>query len=424
MDFGNRPRVAACALLALVAAPGAWAEASSSADADSIPSRLERAFDNDYYKISIDVRARMELADFDGLDRSEAFTARTRAGIGTRSWLGFSAFAEIESSVAVDEDHYFDAVERPTGQSPIADPQETDLNQLWLRYENERAALRITGGRQRIILDDARFIGNVGWRQNEQTYDAVYGSTALGVEHLELSYGHVYDVQRIFGDDGPAATRDYESRSHLFRAAYDRFALARVALFAYLLDFDNSPGNSSNSYGLRVTGEQELGSGPWQFGYAASYAHQTDADDNPVGYDANYLAGDVHVGHAKLGTIGIGYELLGSDDGKARFVTPLATAHNFNGFADAFLNNGGNRGLRDAYAYLAPKLPWKLGAKVVYHQFRSDQGGDRLGQEIDVVVQRPINAHLSVLTKGAYFNGNGPGPADRWRFWVDVTFRY
>ena len=28
-------------------------------------------------------------------------------------------------------------------------------------------------GRQNIVLDNARFIGNVGWRLNEQTFDAL-----------------------------------------------------------------------------------------------------------------------------------------------------------------------------------------------------------------------------------------------------------
>ena len=36
-------------------------------------------------------------------------------------------------------------------------------------------------GRQRIKLDDDRFIGNVGWRQNEQTFDALtFKTMAIG----------------------------------------------------------------------------------------------------------------------------------------------------------------------------------------------------------------------------------------------------
>ena len=43
-----------------------------------------------------------------------------------------------------------------------------------------------------------------------------------------------------------------------------------------------------------------------------------------------------------------GYELLGSDDGKVAFNTPLATKHKFNGWADKFLGTP-KEGLEDVY---------------------------------------------------------------------------
>jgi hypothetical protein len=48
----------------------------------------------------------------------------------------------------------------------IADPQTSELNQLWVSYTGIPDT-EIKGGRQRIIFDDSRFIGNVGWRQME-----------------------------------------------------------------------------------------------------------------------------------------------------------------------------------------------------------------------------------------------------------------
>ncbi|MGL1204265.1 alginate export family protein, partial [Vibrio parahaemolyticus] len=38
----------------------------------------------------------------------------------------------------------------------------------------------ITVGRQRITLDDQRWVGNAGWRQNEQRFDAARIETRLG----------------------------------------------------------------------------------------------------------------------------------------------------------------------------------------------------------------------------------------------------
>jgi hypothetical protein len=128
--------------------------------------------------------------------------------------------------------------------------------------------------------------------------------------------------------------------------------------------------------------------------------------------------------HADLGKLGIVYEMLGSDDGDNQFVTPLATAHKFNGFADAFLNNGGPEGLQDLHLRVSPALPWKLEGTLAYHEFFSADGGDHLGREFDGVFTRRFNDYLVGLVKFGWFDGDSDGPADRWRMWFQVTFDY
>lgn len=414
---------AECTLIVLIVWPGPI-RAEQSTREGSDPPAWNQWLDNPYYQIKLDVRTRIELADFDGLKNSEAYTMRTRLGVGSKPFFGFSGYAELESSFSIEGSDYFDLVESPTGQSPIADPAETDLNQLFVRYHNEDwFDFTVVAGRQRIKLDDDRFIGNVGWRQNEQTYDAVLASTSLGIDRLTATYGYVWDVRRIFGGNGRPATRDFDSDSHLIRLEYDRWSPATIALFAYLLDFDgDSPGNSSNSYGFRVTGSQSLG-GDWSVHYAGSYAFQTDAADNPVDYEAHYGAIDSHLEFAPAGSLGIGFEHLGSDHGKARFVTPLATGHKFNGFADTFLNNGGPNGLEDLYLTLVPRIPAKFKGRVVYHHFWSDERGRSLGDEVDVLLSRQLAPRVTALTKFAYFDRrSGSGLADRWRWWFQLTF--
>ena len=122
----------------------------------------------------------------------------------------------------------------------------------------------------------------------------------------------------------------------------------------------------------------------------------------------------------------MGYEHLGSDDGVAQFRTPLATAHKFNGWADAFLDNGGLLGLRDAYVYVSPRLPWGLQGKLVYHQFWHDEGLDRLGGELDASLKKKFNEHVSGLLKFAWFAGRQrtAAPADRLKFWAQTTFKF
>jgi hypothetical protein len=423
--YGGIARFWIAVLVAFATTQPAGAEPAAGEDAPAPGWR--HWVDNDYYRIQLNVRTRIELADFDGLESSEAYTMRTRLGIGSKPFGGFSAYAEMENIFSIEGGNYFDLVESPTGQSPIADPEDTELNRLWLQYAPTNLPygldLKVKAGRQRIKFDDDRFVGNVGWRQNEQTYDAVLASTSLGVDDLTVQYGFVWDVRRIFGDHGSPGTRDFDSESHLIRVVFDRLACAELTAFAYLLDFDgDSPVNSSNSYGFRVVGERPLAEG-WTLEYAGSYAYQTDAADNPVDYGAHYGAVEAALNWAKLGELQVGFEHLGSDRGKARFVTPLATGHKFNGYADTFLDNGGTNGLQDLYVSVAPKLPWGFKGRVAYHHFWADSGGSSLGDEIDVVLSRPIVAHVVAATKFAYFDGDaGSGLADRWRWWLQLTF--
>ena len=382
----------------------------------------------------LDMRLRIEIADADpkappepnGLDRSEAYTLRTRLGYGTKPWHGGMIYAEAENTTAVATNQYNNGTEGGgTGQTPIADPTTTDVNQVFFKLDREDwLGTKLTLGRQRIILDDARFVGNVGWRQNEQTFDAVRGSTSFGVDNLDVSYGYMRYVRRIFGDKGPTqGTRDWRGNNHIIRASYGGLDWVNITAFAYLLEFNRVQGNSSASYGFRLTGAPEI-TDDLTLLYEASYAYQTDHENNPVDYNAHYFMGQLKLAQSDLGALGVGYELLGSDDGDARFVTPLATAHKFNGWADVFLDNGGTNGLQDLYAILSPKLPWKLKGSLVYHHFWSDEGSDSLGDEIDVVLKRPINKYLSTLAKAAYFNSSDPGRPNIWRFSVQADLKF
>ena len=105
-------------------------------------------------------------------------------------------------------------------------------------------------------------------------------------------------------------------------------------------------------------------------------------------------------------------------------MTPLATGHKFNGFADVFLDNGGVKGLQDLFVWLSPTLPWKLKGTVTFHQFWSDKGANDLGWEFNLVATRPFGEYLTVLTKAAVYDGSERGRANIWRYWLEFTFSY
>ena len=53
------------------------------------------------------------------------------------------------------------------GFATIVDPEQTEVNRAYLRYRGI-SRLDIGLGRQRIVLDNQRFVGNVGWRQDSR----------------------------------------------------------------------------------------------------------------------------------------------------------------------------------------------------------------------------------------------------------------
>ena len=63
----------------------------------------------------------------------------------------------------------------------MGDPETTELNQAYLSFRGGETIL--SAGRQRLVLDNARFVGEGAWRQNQQTFDAL--TAQFGVKSLE-----------------------------------------------------------------------------------------------------------------------------------------------------------------------------------------------------------------------------------------------
>lgn len=363
----------------------------------------------------LDVRARYEHADQDGLDGSNAFTVRTRLGFQTGTIQGFNGLIEFEDVTIIgSENNYNQAGLSGAGRTVIADPETTELNRAWIGYENFDTALRY--GRQRIILDNARFIGNVGWRQNEQTYDGVTLKNQ-SIPDTTVFYSYIHNVNRIFGDDHPAG--DFESNSHLANISYAGCPYGTIVAYGYFLDLDNAAALSANTFGGSFAGAYPVTEGV-KVDYRAEFAHQVDAGNNPVDFSANYYHIQGGASYQRF-SAGAGYEVLDDDNGVG-FSTPLATLHAFNGWADTFLATPAN-GLEDVYGYVGVKLPYDIPLKLVYHDYQSSSGNVDYGNEFDVVMSRKFGKHWAGLVKYAYYDGDG-GFADRQKFWVQAEFKF
>jgi hypothetical protein len=178
----------------------------------------------------------------------------------------------------------------PATYPVVADPESYAVNRFQL-VNTSLPGTTLTLGRQRITLDDQRFVGNVGWRQNEQTFDA-FRAVNKSVKNLVLDATYLNRVNRVFGEDSPQGT--YKGDGLLLNASYQT-KLGKVTGFGYLLEFDPiagvaaAAGDSTSTYGLRFAGEAPAGK--VKFAYLASWATQTDAGDNPLSFDLGYRHG-------------------------------------------------------------------------------------------------------------------------------------
>lgn len=392
----------------------------------------------------VDARIRWEHVDQPTMD-ADAVTVRLRAGVELKHTSGFSALIEGEGTLALSDDYngFPFAVangQRRTKYSVVPDPENIDLNRLQIQYKSKAAA--ITLGRQRINIDDQRWVGSVAWRQNEQTFDAVRGEAKLGPVSLDAVYA--INQWTIFGIDAGrkadfAANAGPRQRFHgdfVFLNATGKLGPVNLRAFVYLLDYDAAffLANSSQSYGGKATTSLPLAKAV-KLNLMASYARQSDYGENPADYAADYVAGEAGLVLGKL-TLLAGYEELGSDRsaaaGAGRAVqTPLATLHKFNGWADLFLTTP-NKGLRDTYLGAAWKfdkvkaLPG-LNAAVTWHSFDSDVAGLDYGDEWNASLGFKVGK-VAILAKYANYRRHGAQDfatdVDTEKFWLQAEVSF
>ena len=376
-------------------------------------------------KLSLDTRLRYELVDQDNtLKNADAWTLRIRPAIQTGSWYGLSAFVQGEGTVEIN-DEFNSTRNSQTQYSTVPDAENLQLNQAYLKYVYN-PNFDLTVGRQTINLDNQRFVGAVAWRQNDQTFDAV-SLNYKPCKEFGLFYSYIDQVNTIFGSEDvkpkfvAAQNGKQNSQIHLIQAKMNYNPLFNATLYGYLMDFEDLSAWSNQTYGLRLTGKKN------NFRYVAEYAKQSEYAEQPINYDADYYG--LELGYSitdkgsALGEITLGYEVLGSNDGKIAFQTPLATKHKFNGWADLFLTTPVN-GLTDLYISSSFNVfgKGKLGTEL--HQYRSDEKNMDYGQEFSISYSHalPIKG-LSALAKLSDYQAE-EFSVDTQKLWLQMDYKY
>lgn len=341
-----------------------------------------------------EARMRYEHVHQDGLaEEADALTVRARAGMTAGSG-GFSATLVGQGTLAVVDD-YYDGLNGTATRPIVADPQNVALYIAQLQYKAK--AMTLTAGRQKIMLDDERFVGNVGFRDNAQTFDAVRAEITPA-KRLKLDVSYAWSARTIWGIDGKGARQQAVSGDNIFANLSYMTPLGTLTGFAYLVDQDEAAVQafrlSSQTYGARLAGTQALSKAA-KLSYQLSYARQSDYHRNPNDYGADYWLADVLL-DVRGWKLNGGYEVLGASNGLplTSFQTPLGTNFKFEGWADKFLTTPAN-GIRDLYA--GGGYGWKqlgplsaVSLQVVWHRFTSDRLDQHYGNEWNLIASAKV----------------------------------
>ena len=357
---------------------------------------------------SASLRYRYEVVDQqDKVEDAEASTVRTRVGYKTGELSGLSGYVEFEDVRVVGAERYNSTVNGLGIYPVVVDVESTELNQGFLLYKAGEETT-VKAGRQRIILDNARFVGNVGWRQNEQTFDAVMVSNKSLAE-TEIKYAYLGNVNNI-------KAQNIDLKGHLLNISYSGLSAGKLTGYSYMLDYDNSTADTQ-TLGLRFSGKQKVGDVGLL--YTAEFATQSDYADAPSSVDADYTLLEGGIKAAGV-TAKLGYEVLGGD-GVYGFSTPLATGHAFNGWADKFLGTPAT-GLQDTYVSVMSKV---AGVKLlgVYHDYSADEGSADYGSEINLLAAKKLSKHYTVGVKYASYDADTVSvDTDKLWMWAQASF--
>jgi len=357
----------------------------------------------------IALRYRYEFVEQDGIDKdANASTLRTRLAWTSADFKGFFTKVEVDNITATGNENYNSTV-NGNGQYPVvADPTGTDLNQAFIGYKTGNTVFSF--GRQRINHNDERFVGGVGWRQNEQTFDG-YRVVYDDKTNLSFDVSYVYNVNRIFGSE--SAKGDLDGKLVLANANYKLDKNHKLTGFMYNMDFNTALALSNRTLGVSYDGKVS------SITIHASYATQTDTGDNTVDYSADYWALELSKKVSAI-NLALGFESLGSDNDTG-FITPLATLHKFQGFADKFLATP-DAGVNDLYVKASGKWD-SLGLTAVYHKLDSAQGSIDYGTELNLVATYPLAKKVGLLVKYANYSADDLA-TDTSKAWAMLNFKF
>ena len=337
--------------------------------------------------------------------QAKAMTMGYRFGYETGAYHDFAV--NVQAQGVWGNKQYADGQSNSTqapGLNTVNDPAGVNLSQAHLIYRGI-ADTTIKQGRQVLRYDDDRWVGNVDWRQNWQTYDAT-SVTNKSIADTTVQAAYVTNVNRP-STDGASANGNAHMKSTLVNVNNKSLSFADIVAYNYRLDYTDAVQagptvmGSTNTTGVKLA-KEGIDVAGFKLGWTGEMAQQKNFKQNTTNYTAKYTNIGASVG-GSLGKLSIAQETLGSDNGVG-LQTPLATLFAFNGWADKFLVTPKN-GLKDSYVRGRSNVAGiVVGAD--FHQFKSDAGSMNLGREVDLIAEKDLDKNFAVGARAARYKAD------------------
>ena len=409
------------ALLAMVMLPAAAEEV---VQAGSLKEAITEG------KPTINFRLRYENVNQDGKSRTaEAFTLRSLIGWKTKPFHDVSITAEVYGLSPLNDNYNDlkkgDPLASRTKYPVIADPEDYDFHQLFVEWSGiPDSSIKL--GRQGMILDNWRYIGDVRFRQNWQVFNGLsFANKSLA--NTEITLAHYEQVKQI-------TTKVRDANIEIANVKYSITPTTSLVGYGYLIDWNDKAlvASSNKTFGLRLDGNQKLND-QWKVLYTAEYAKQDDYKNGNDLIDNYYYRVGAGAAYADWFLRIDQEKLSGNSDNKA-FQTPLGTNHLFQGWADVFLTTP-NQGIEDTILIAGGKI-MAATIKAEYHFINSDRNfakmgggtGDKYGTEFDLGVYYKFNKQVSGSVEYANFKEDdkyaGARKRDIEKFWVTAIYNF
>ncbi len=360
---------------------------------------LEEAFSG--AKTALDFRLRYEDAE-QGNQGAQALTLRSRFSFETRPYAFFNLGLEVDDVRALpDDDNYNSGHNQQFDDLRVEDPEGSSINQAWLAYDVANTLFKY--GRQRLQLNNERFVGGDAWRQHEQTFSA-FSISNESLNYLRFEFAQINQVATNADEDSPSSRQDLNAK--MAKVNYRGFWLNDLSLYGlWITDHPDMVQWETATYGIRYAGD--FGGNAYSelsVLFELEYARQEDAGNNPENFQFAYRLMDVTLAY-RGASLTAGYERLGANE-SAFLVTPLGSLHDFQGANDIFFNNGlGNipGGIQDTYFGLAYRIERSCMNKtfttelsVSFHDYEADRvlnGVKSYGHEWVLAAKADLSSH-------------------------------